>query len=233
MSSIDPQRSVADLVIERPARSRLFEQLGIDYCCGGRASLTDACAARGLDPATVATMLAAFETMPGGADERDWSAAPLAELCDHIVADHHAYLREELPRLAAMLERVVRAHGERHPEIVETRDLFEAVAAELDTHMDVEEEVVFPLCRGLDEGRAPGPAELEGSVSAMEHDHDITGAALARMRELTGGFAPPADACNTYRATLEGLVALERDLHRHIHEENNILFPRARALAGV
>ncbi len=132
-----------------------------------------------------------------------------------------------------MLERVVRAHGERHPEIVETRDLFEAVAAELDTHMHVEEEVVFPVCRGLDEGIVPEPSELAGSIRAMEHDHDLTGAALVRMRELTGGFAPPADACNTYRAALEGLVALERDLHRHIHEENNILFPRALGLVGV
>ena len=235
MSAIDPGRTVADLVVERPGRTRVFEQLGIDYCCGGRRSLAAACAERGLDAATVVAMLAAFEGVTGSeaGDDRDWSRSALGELCDHIVSEHHGFLRAELPRLAGMLDRVVRAHGERYPEMIETRDLLEAVAAELDVHMHVEEEVVFPLCRRLDGGGTPGPAELADPIRAMEHDHDITGAALARMRELTGGFAPPADACNTYRATLDGLVALERDLHRHIHEENNVLFPRALALAGV
>lgn len=235
MSAIDPERTVADLVVERPGRARVFEQLGIDYCCGGRSSLAAVCAERGLDPATVTAMLAAFEQVSGAeaGDDRDWSSAALGELCDHIVTEHHGFLRAELPRLEGLLERVVRAHGERHPEIVETAELFEAVAAELGTHMHVEEEVVFPLCRALDEGGVPEATELAGSASAMEHDHDVIGAALARMRDLTGGFAPPADACNTYRAALDGLVALERDLHRHIHEENNILFPRALALAGV
>lgn len=235
MSVIDHGRTVADLVVERPGRTRVFEQLGIDYCCGGGRSLAAACAERGLDAATVVAMLAAFEGVTGAeaGDNRDWSQAALGELCDHIVSEHHGFLRAELPRLEGMLDRVVRAHGERHPEMIETRDLFEAVAAELETHMHVEEEVVFPFCRGLDAGTVPEPPALEDSIRAMEHDHDVTGAALARMRELTGGFVPPADACNTYRATLDGLVALERDLHRHIHEENNILFPRAFVLAGV
>ena len=235
MSAIDPERTVADLGVERPGRTRVFEQRGIDYCCGGRSSLAVACAERGLDPATVAAMLAAFEQVSGAdaGDDRDWSSAALGELCDHIVMEHHGFLRVELPRLEGMLDRVVRAHGERHPELVETRDLFEAVAAELDVHMHVEEEVVFPLCKSLDGGDVPAPAELAEPIRAMEHDHDVTGAALARMRDRTGGFAPPADACNTYRAALDALVAFERDLHRHIHEENNILFPRALALAGV
>lgn len=228
MSSIDPTTTVATLVTERPGRSRVFERLGIDYCCGGKVSLEHACAAKGLDPAAVAGVLGVIE--PEDDEEEDWSTAALADLCDHIVEWHHAYLRAELPRLSALVEKVVKAHAEAHPELREVEDIFGAIAAELQDHMLVEEAVLFRACRDLEVRGSRDVESLEAPVRAMEADHVITGAALERIRALTATYTPPPAACNSYIALLDGLETLERDLHRHIHEENNILFPRALAL---
>lgn len=165
--------------------------------------------------------------------EQDWSASSLSDLCDHIVGAHHAFLREELPRLSTLVEKVANAHTEAHPELLEVVDVFGSIAAELQGHMFVEETVLFRACRDLE---ASGWSELEslaGPVYAMEADHGTTGAALERLRVLTGGFTPPPAACSSYRAMLDGLETLERDLHRHIHEENDILFPRAVALEAA
>jgi regulator of cell morphogenesis and NO signaling len=207
MPRISPERTVAELVVEAPGRSRVFEELGIDYCCGGRRSLASACAERGLDADAVAARLAEVE-VEGGQEGEDWAAAPLSALCDHIVEIHHAFLRRELPLLGALVDKVARVHGDAHPKLLETQEHYGAVAAELRIHMAEEEEMLFPACRRLDAA---------------------TGAALERIRLLNRDFAPPADACNSYRAMLDRLETLERDLHRHIHEENNILFPRAAA----
>lgn len=230
MTSIDPATTVADLVAERPGRARVFERLGIDYCCGGKVSLEDACAAKGLEATAVAGVLAEIDVDD---DEEDWSTAALADLCDHIIERHHAYLREELPRLSALVEKVVKAHAEAHPELREVEDVFGAVSAELQGHMVVEEAVLFRACRQLEAGGTSELASLAGPVQAMEADHVVTGAALERLRALTAGYAPPPGACNSYIAMLDGLETLELDLHRHIHEENNILFPRALALEGA
>jgi regulator of cell morphogenesis and NO signaling len=155
----------------------------------------------------------------------------VAALVDHIVEQHHAYLREELTPLGALVEKVARAHGGAHPELADVRDTFTAVAAELGEHMLEEEQVVFPACVGLEEGaRDVGLASLESPISIMLHQHDEVGAGLARLRELTSGYDAPSDACNSYRAMLDRLLTLELDLHRHVHEENNVLFPRALAL---
>ena len=232
MTTIDPAVTVAFLVSERPGRARVFEALGIDYCCGGQVPLEDACARKGLDVSAVAGALvdAAAEDIE---DEADWRAAPLAELCDHIVECHHGYLREELPRLSALVEKVARAHAEAHPELLEVEQIFEAIAAELQGHMFVEENVLFRACRELEVSMPREVPSLEGPVRAMESDHVATGTGLVRLRTLTADYMPPVGACNSYMAMLDGLETLERDLHRHIHEENNILFPRALALQGV
>jgi regulator of cell morphogenesis and NO signaling len=233
MTRIDPATTtVASLVAERPGRSRVFEQLGIDYCCGGKVSLEDACAARGLDPLAVAGELDASD-LDDEENGADWTTAALADLCDHIVETHHAYLREELPRLTTLVEKVAKAHAEVHPELREVEDVFGAVAAELQGHMFVEEAVLFRACRDLEARGGSDLDSLAGPVQAMEADHVITGAGLERLRALTAGYTPPPAACNSYIAMLDGLQTLERDLHRHIHEENNILFPRALALEGA
>jgi len=219
---IEPSRTVAELVLEQPSRARVLEELGIDYCCGGRTPFAEACAARGL---AVDDAVAALE---GGAElptsERDWTTAPLAELCDHIVSQHHDRLREELPRLDGLLEKVVRAHGEERPSVIELRDTFTALRSDLEQHLAAEEEQLFPLVR------AGGPYDAE-QMRELEHDHEWAGSALGRMRELTDGYDLEQAMCNTHRATLDGLRELELDLHQHIHEENNVLFPRALAVA--
>lgn len=221
--SIDPSRSLADLVLERPARAPVLERLGLDFCCGGKQSLGDACAERGLDPATVAVFLAA-EPAPTATEHDDWSSAPLADLCTHIVEAHHGRLRWELPRLSELARKTLHAHGADRPELAELREVYESLRVELEEHIEDEERRVFPalVAGGV-------PAE---ELAALEHDHDDAGAALRRLRELTGGYDRGRALCSTYRALLEGLHGLELELHQHVHEENNVLFPRARALAA-
>jgi regulator of cell morphogenesis and NO signaling len=229
------ERTVGELVVERPARAAVLERLGIDYCCGGRLSLKAACERRGLEPDAVLRELELCDDSE--AEERtDWSAESLGALIDHIQDTHHQYLREELPRLAHLTAKVVRAHGERHPELAALQRVFASLRIELEAHMAKEEQVLFPICREL-EGSRTLPALHCGSVDnpirVMVQEHEDAGRALETMRELTGGFTPPLDACNTYRVLLDGLVGLERDMHRHVHEENNILFPRAAAIEAA
>ena len=219
---IDPSRTVAELVLAQPSRARIFEELGIDYCCGGKTPLTDACEARGIAVDDAIDALNATGELR--TSERDWTAAPLPELCDHIVSEHHDRLREELPRLDGLLEKVVRAHGDERPSVVELRDTFAALRSDLEEHLVVEEEQLFPLVR------AGGPYDAV-QVHELEHDHEWAGSALGRMRALTDGYDLAQAMCNTHRATLDGLRELELDLHQHIHEENNVLFPRALAAA--
>jgi regulator of cell morphogenesis and NO signaling len=218
---IDPSRTVAELVLEQPSRAGVLEELGLDYCCGGGRSLADACADRGLP---VDEAIEALASAPSVSTERDWTQAPLGELCDHIVTAHHDRLREELPRLDALLEKVVRAHGYGHPELAELRDTFLALRAELEEHLVSEEEELFPLVR------AGGPYDA-AQLAELEDEHASAGSALARLRELSGGYDSGLALCNTHRATLDALRELELDLHQHIHEENNVLFPRALAAA--
>ena len=228
-TAISAEDHVAALVLEEPSRARVFERFGIDYCCGGDVPLERACAERGLDVGIVTAALA--EPPARGAEDVDWRSASVATLVGHIVEQHHAYLREELPPLGALVDKVVRAHGDAHPELADVRETFTAVVEELGDHMLEEEQVVFPACVALEEGaRGTGLASLRSPIAAMLHEHEEVGAGLARLRELTSGYEPPADACNSYRAMLDRLRTLEVDIHRHVHEENNVLFPRALAL---
>lgn len=231
MSVIDMHTTVGQMVAEQPARARVFERLGIDYCCGGKRRLADVCEERGLDPLRVLDELAA-QDRPRAAQERDWQAAGLAELCDHIEATHHAYLRNELPRLTGLVRKVASVHGEREPALRELEEVFDAFCMEIDSHMRKEEQVLFPMIRLLESAeRLPSfhCGSVNNPIRMMEFEHDGAGDALARMRSLTQDFTPPPEACNTYRAMLEGLAVLEQDMHQHIHKENNILFPRASA----
>jgi regulator of cell morphogenesis and NO signaling len=227
-----PEPTVGQLVVERPARARVFERLGIDYCCGGRKSLALACREKDLDPDAVLRELDAEAEAPP-ADETDWSAATLAELADHIEQTHHAFLKAELPRLDRLTRKVAAVHGQRHPELVGLRLVYAHLMRELESHLLDEEAVVFPLCRRLDPSGTGGPPRdpagrsVQSPIAALTHEHDDAGAALAEMRRLAADYVPPEGACNTYRAMLAGLAELEADMHRHVHKENNILFPRA------
>jgi regulator of cell morphogenesis and NO signaling len=229
MTEISLDTTIGELVAQQPERSRIFENLEIDYCCGGKTPLGQACREKGLDPLTVRRILQMDFGSAASHAETNWSTAPLTALADHIERTHHAYLKSELPRLLEMVRKVTAVHGKNHPWLLELNSVYAGFATEMESHTLTEEEVLFPNIRKLDEGQLAQPDEgtVHGSIGAMEREHDVAGRALARMRELSDGFVPPADACNTFRATLAGLVELERDTHRHIHLENSILFPRA------
>lgn len=224
MSGLDPKRTVGELVTERPARSRVFEQFRIDYCCGGRRPLEEVCGAVGVDTERVLEALRNADAEPAGEADRNWAAADSAELVDHILSVHHAFLRRELPRLGELIDKVVKAHGKRHAHLADLRATFLALREELQMHMAKEENVLFPAI--VNRSAGPTCGSFDGPIRVMEHEHASAGRALEALRRLTRDYTPPADACNTHRAMLDGLAELEHDLHQHIHEENNVLFPR-------
>lgn len=229
-------QTVGELVRANPARSRVFEHFSIDYCCGGKVPLQEACRNRGLDPEQVATELAAVVDADTAAQTDNPAVMGLTELADHIEATHHTYLRKELPRLDFMTEKVAQVHGDAEPRLREIRQVFVACRQELEAHMLKEERVLFPMIRELEQ--ACGPVNLHcGSLAnpirMMEHEHDQAGDAMSRFKELTDGYVPPEWACNTYRAMVDGLAAFERDMHQHVHKENNVLFPRALGLEAT
>lgn len=228
-SSFSPETTVGAIVAAQPLLARVFERVGIDYCCGGKKTLAAACAARGLD---ASTFVAVLEAVPFGAPENavDAAAMSLTALADHIERTHHVYVKEELPVLLEQAERVAAKHGDRDPALREVAALVRQITEEMFQHMAKEEVVLFPLVRGLDDGERPSHCgSLANPIAQMEHEHADAGQALARLRELTHGFIAPAEACNTLRALLAGLARFEADLHLHVHKENNVLFPRALA----
>jgi regulator of cell morphogenesis and NO signaling len=232
MKNITPETTVGEIVRVIPARSRVFENLHIDYCCGGKQSLADACRGKGLDAATVIAMLSALDDLPESV-EADLDTMTLTELCDHIERVHHGYLREELPRLDFLTRKVAAVHGDREPRLLEVLRVFESFNEKISVHTTEEDEQVFPAIRRLEAGegdRAASIATLKTEFDKLETEHEKTGAALARLRELTDGFTPPEWACNTFRALYDGLHRMERDMHQHVHKENSVLFPRALAL---
>lgn len=229
---ITPDSTVGRVVAANPGTSRVFERFGIDYCCAGRVSLAHAAAKRSVDLAALITALTQ-QQRPSLIEEPDWTAASMSDLIAHIKDSHHGYLRRELPRLRAMTTKVAGVHGELHPEMVEVAEIFQKFAADLELHMLKEEQMLFPVLEAFEAtGTWPGGAASE-PIACMMHEHEDAGGALAQMRRLTEDYTPPPGACATYRATLEGLEALERDMHRHVHKENSILFVRAMEGGGA
>ncbi len=230
--TLTPELPVSAIAATYPVTLRMLEALGIDYCCGGKLPLAEAAAQAGIPVATAIAVLQTAIAQSAGAamPETNWQQAPLTELMHHIVQTHHAYMHSEMPRLQGLLTLVTRVHGPNHGEVL--RPLLEqylALRHELTVHLKKEEDVTFPaierlLERGYDETATVTIAELAD-------EHDAAGAVLHAMRKTTANYALPADACATFRAVYDGLQILEADIHRHIHLENNILFPRALQLA--
>ena len=231
MHNLTPQSTVGEWIAQFPQWSVVFEQLKIDYCCGGKKPLDVACKQVGLDAATLVIGLEATAALPSS-NEPDAAAMSMTQLADHIEQTHHAYLRQALPAIHQMSARVAERHGDNKPEMRELFTVFDGLAQELMQHMMKEEKILFPMIRQLDAaGDTPSApshcGSIENPIAQMEHEHDEAGQALAKMSELTNGFVIPPDACKTHTAMLEAMAALEQDLHRHIHKENSILFPRA------
>ena len=223
-------RSVGELVAERPGRSRVFQAHSIDFCCQGGTTLREACERKKVSLDTLVGELEREQEDPVD-PESNPAELPPHELCDHIVQQHHDFLRQELPRLHAMSERVARVHGGHTGSLVEVFQIFTGMAGELFAHMQKEEQILFPAIRAMSEEKA-APQSLDGPISVMVQEHDEAGAALEKLSDLTNRYQPPSDACNTYRALFAGLAELEDDLKRHIHLENAVLFPAARRMIG-
>lgn len=221
-------RTVGELVAERPGRSRVFQSFQMDFCCQGGTTLREACERKGIALSTVVEHLEA-EAVDREALQFNAAELSVDELARHIVAQHHGYLRRELPRLQAMAERVAKVHGGHTPSLVEVLEVFSAMSEELQLHIIKEEQVLFPAVIAMSRGEL-APVPLDGPIGCMIHEHEDAGRALAQLNELTRGYTPPADACNTYRALFAGLAELEQDLHTHIHLENNVLFPQAQEI---
>ena len=229
-SAITPEMFIAKLATRHPGTIRVFQQHGIDFCCQGGRPLAAACEEKGIAFETLRDELAAAAAGPAG-ETRDWDEAPLGELIDHILDRYHQRLREDLPRLDAMAAKVLSVHGEKHPETLPAlAATVQALRAELESHMLKEEQVLFPAVRALEEGGGAPAPWLSAPIAMMEDEHDVAARALAELRRLTGAFQPPAGACTTFRGLYHGLAELESDTHRHIHLENNVLFPRAARL---
>jgi len=233
-------RTVREVVQEYPEAARLFERLGIDYCCGGNKSLEEACAVANLSIDQVLYSIEmAEETARAKQTGRNWQTSPLADLIAHITGTHHKYTREEIARLTPLMEKVRSVHGASHPELQQVQAVFQHLAQELTMHMMKEEAILFPYIVRLEEAVIqnetviPPPfGTVQNPVRMMEHEHDSAGAALRAIRQATADFTPPGDACISYETLYSALAAFEADLHLHIHLENNILFPRAIEIEG-
>jgi len=230
MSTFCVQDTVGEVVARRPSLARLFEAARIDFCCGGKKTLAEVCREKGLDPQSFLATLEEAASASDGEAVIDAAAMSLTELADHIESTHHAYLRDELPRLNMLTERVASVHGADDARLREVRDTFLALAGEMASHMMKEEQILFPMIRQL-EASERLPAFHCGSVAnpirQMELEHHDAGAALEQMRTLTDEYTPPTWACNTYRAMLDSLAHLERDMHLHVHKEDSVLYPKA------
>ncbi|MEN9647005.1 MAG: iron-sulfur cluster repair di-iron protein [Actinomycetota bacterium] len=226
---IDPGMTLSELVDARPSLAREFERMELDYCCGGGRTLRDASLARGLD---VDGLVTALEAASADAAPAEWSAMDAASLVDHLYDVHHVYLWDEMPRIDALVAKILDVHGTRHPELADIASCWSAIHADLEPHLVKEERVLFPMVKELAAASAQGASSpafhcgtLRNPIGVMLREHDTVGDLLARMRQLTSGYRPPDDGCATYRAAFIALEQLEADTHLHIHMENNVLFP--------
>ena len=239
--NLSPTSTVRELATEIPNATRTFEKLGIDYCCGGSKSLRDACAHAhvSVDDVLIALEQGSTFKQTAEAGRADFGNGSLGVLIEHIITTHHAYVKQELPRIQQLLNKVVSVHGKTHPELSSIRETFQGMSAELNSHMMKEEHILFPHIVALESAVSTGrprPQPAFGTVSnpvhMMELEHESAGAALKEIGALTSNYTPPEEACFSYRTLFAALKEFEEDLHQHVHLENNILFPRAIAMEG-
>ncbi len=231
--TVGASTTLADLVIEDGRRARILERLGIDYCCQGHRSLSDATAEADVDLDDVRKAL----DLPKVSAHETARSQARADLAHEIIDTHHAYMWEEMPRLQALVEKVHRVHGDRHPELARVNDLFTEAVAALDPHMTKEERSVFPAISRLEKTGSRGAyGPLADPIDILVQEHTVVGDLFKEINSVTGSYTLPQDGCASYRAMLDGLREMELDLHEHIHKENNILFPGAleleRAVTG-
>jgi regulator of cell morphogenesis and NO signaling len=228
--NIAPDTFISDIAANFPSTIPTFERLGIDYCCGGRVPLGDACRDRAIDAAPViaelATVAGSRDAWPAGI----WATEPLPALIEHIVTSYHEPLRRDLDVIERLMTKVLLRHGQTFPDMLPPlADVCQDLSRELLSHTADEELVCFPHIAGLTEGRVSASLDMRTMLPKLTREHLKAGAALRQIRELTSDFHAPEGACVSFRALFALLADLERQLHRHVHLENNILFPRAAA----
>jgi len=230
-------KTVGEIAVEMPSATREFEKLGIDYCCGGSRTLGEACAEAKISVDEALARLEESATSVQTEASQDWQTPLLADLIAHITTTHHVFVREESPRIEALAAKVVGVHGKNHPELLQVKEIFSALAAELSVHLMKEEQILFPYVLHMEENALAGepvPPALFGTVvnpiRMMMQEHDGAGDSLRALRTITNDYKLPEDACISYRTLYQALQGYEADLHQHIHLENNILFPRAVAM---
>jgi len=224
--------TVGEIVTKDFRTASVFSDYKIDFCCGGNKTLKEACEEKLVNIAELQDELnKATQSKAGGMDFNSW---PLDLLVDYIEKTHHRYINEKAPLLSQYLEKIQEVHGERHSELLEIFDLFSQSATALEMHMHKEEKILFPFIRQLaehnnsDQRTYPGHfGTVKNPIAMMMEEHTMEGERFDKISQLSGGYAVPEDACNTYRTTYAMLDEFEQDLHKHIHLENNILFPKA------
>jgi regulator of cell morphogenesis and NO signaling len=232
--ALDIAQSVREIVQQHPAAVPVFEAHGIDYCCGGSKSLEDACNTKDIPLNQVLSDLADALVARPAKDDGQWMTSSLEDLTAHIVQQHHALAKRELPRLVVLVAKVHTRHGHMYPELNQVHELVETMSSEMSTHILKEEQVLFPRISTVEQAAVNGstlePAFFGAMINPIRHmmsDHDDTGELFRSIRELTHDYKLPDDACMSYQSLYQGLIDFEKDTHHHIHLENNILFPRA------
>lgn len=232
--SVNVMSTVRELAVTWPGATRVFEKIGIDYCCGGQRTLADACATFHVPVDLAIQSLEETQKVASLTDQTNWQTQPLTDLIVHIQNTHHVFTRQELERLEKLVEKVCSKHGEHHQELVRLRQLFLMLRDDLLPHLLKEEQVLFPFIIQLENsiaGKSATPfagfGTVQNPIRMMMMEHDTAGDLLRELRLVSSNYVPPPDACISYQTLYQSMAEFEADLHQHIHLENNILFPRA------
>jgi regulator of cell morphogenesis and NO signaling len=216
-------------------KAQIFKKHGIDFCCGGKKTVKQACAEKGLDVTLIEQELQQTDKTISSSRPLPYNEWTLDFLADYIVNTHHSYVRKTLPDIRNYSAKVAKVHGEHHPELLPIHELVEAVNAELTAHMMKEERILFPYIKEIVASKSNGSLQqssgsVQGPINMMEMEHEAVGKNLEEIRTLSANYSLPQDACASYSLLYRMLEEFEDDLHMHIHLENNILFPKALAL---
>lgn len=229
-------KTIGAFVAEDYRAAKVFERHGIDFCCGGEISLVEACREKKVDPEILLQEIEDTKR-EGGDRHENYGAWSLSFLADYIVQTHHAWLNENLDQIAAYARKIAQVHGNNHSEVIEISTIFDMIATDMVKHLQEEEEVLFPAIKRLEMARTERKslssedcALLQDALQNLYRDHQNIGDATHKIRHLAGDFALPEDACNTFAVTYHKLKEFEGDFHKHVHLENNILFPKAERL---
>ncbi len=225
-------KSVGQIVAEDYRTAQVFKNHKIDFCCNGGRSVQEVAKEKGLEEKQLLDEIAQVKESKasGSTDFETW---PLDLLADYIVKTHHRNAEKQIQVLKPYLEKIGQVHGQRHPELLEIKQIFDDISGEISAHMKKEELILFPFIKKIVKAEENGEKleatgkSVENPVNMMTHEHDDQGDAFKKISELSDDYTPPSDACNTYKVTFGLLQEFEDDLHKHIHLENNILFPKA------